>query len=209
MTIVLRALTTMTQVLVSPVNHLVAAGPQLPRRRVLGTVGLSVLLAACGGGGAGHETISVPAVAPSLTINANAGALAGAVFTVRFEFSGPVAAFPSGSLPFALQGGRAVSGSFKAVNDTVFTVDIEPNSQSTGTVLLTVPPGAFADVTGKASNTVPYSFAQAYNTVLPETEPHVEMKPAVSGDAFGPFTVNIVFNLDVGDSFTFADLKVS
>jgi hypothetical protein len=46
-------------------------------------------------------------------------------------------------------------------------------------------------------------------TVLPETEPRVEMKSAVAGDATGPFTVNITFNLDVGNSFTLADLKLT
>ena len=102
-----------------------------------------------------------------------------------------------------------MAGSFKSLSATVFTVDIEPNSQSTGTLLLTVPAGAFADATGKASNTVPYSFAQAYNTVLPDTDPRVEMKSAIAGDATGPFTVNITFNLDVGDSFTLADLKLT
>ena len=161
---------------------------QPPRRLLLGALGVSALLAACGGGGSAD---AVP------------------VFTVRFEFSAPVAAFPSGSLPFALQGGKQVAGSFKSLSATVFTVDIEPNSQSTGTLLLTVPAGAFADATGQASNTVPYSFAQAYNTVLPDTDPRVEMKSAVAGDATGPFTVNITFNLDVGDSFTLADLKLT
>jgi hypothetical protein len=56
---------------------------------------------------------------------------------------------------------------------------------------------------------VPYSFAQAYNTVLPDTEPRVEIKSALSGDATGPVTLNIAFNLDVGDSFALADLKVT
>lgn len=182
---------------------------QPPRRLLLGALGVSALLAACGGGGSGDAVPVVPAVAPTLTITSSAGALAGSVFTVRFEFSAPVAAFPSGSLPFALQGGKQVAGSFKSVSATVFTVDIEPNSQSTGTLLLTVPVGAFADATGKASNTVPYPFTQAYNTVLPETEPRVEMKSAVAGDATGPFTVNITFNLDVGNSFTLADLKLT
>ena len=180
-----------------------------PRRLLLGALGVSALLAACGGGGSADAVPVVPAVAPTLTITSSAGALAGSVFTVRFEFSAPVAAFPSGSLPFALQGGKQVAGSFKSLSATVFTVDIEPNSQSTGTLLLTVPAGAFADATGKASNTVPYSFSQAYNTVLPDTDPRVEMKSAVAGDATGPFTVNITFNLDVGDSFTLADLKLT
>lgn len=177
------------------------------RRHLLAAVGCTTLLVACGGGS--DDAVVVQAVAPSLTISSSAGALAGAVFTVRFEFSAAVAAFPTGSLAFALQGGRQVAGSFKSLSATVFTVDIEPNTQSSGNVLLTVPAGAFADATGKASNTVPYSFAQAYNTVLPDTEPRVEIKSALAGDATGPFTLNIAFNLDVGDSFALADLKVT
>lgn len=103
-----------------------------------------------------------------------------------------------------------MAGSFKSVSTSVFTVDIEPNAQSSGSLLLTVPIGAFSDVTGKASNTVPYYFGQAYNTVLPDTEPRVtEMKSSAAEDATGPFTVTISFNLDVGDSFTLDDLDVT
>lgn len=177
------------------------------RRHLLAAVGCTTLLVACGGGS--DDAVVVPAVAPTLTISSSAGVLAGSVFTVRFEFSAAVAAFPTGSLAFSLQGGRQVAGSFKSLSATVFTVDIEPNPQSSGSVLLTVPVGAFADATGKASNTVSYSFAQAYNTVLPDTEPRVEIKSAQTGDATGPFTLNISFNLDVGDSFALADLKVT
>lgn len=176
------------------------------RRHLLAALGCTTVLAACGGGGSDVQT---PAVAPTLTLTSNAGAVAGGVFTVRFEFSAAVAAFPTGSLAFALQGGRQVAGSFKSLSATVFTVDIEPNAQAASTLLLTVPAGAFADATGKASNTVPYSFAQAYNTVLPDSEPRVDMKSALAGDATGPFTVNITFNLDVGDSFALADLEVT
>ena len=106
------------------------------RRHLLAAVGCNTLLVACGGGS--DDAVVVPAVAPSLTISSSAGALAGAVFTVRFEFSAAVAAFPTGSLAFALQGGRQVAGSFKSLSATVFTVDIEPNTQSSGNVLLTV-----------------------------------------------------------------------
>lgn len=176
------------------------------RRQLLAALGCTTVLAACGGGG---SDVQPPAVAPTLTVTSNAGEVAGGVFTVRFEFSAAVAAFPTGVLVFALQGGRQVAGSFKSLSATVFTVDIEPNAQAAGTLLLTVPAGAFSDATGKASNTVPYSLAQAYNTVLPETEPRVEMKSALAGDASGPFTVNITFNLDVGDSFDLADLSVT
>jgi hypothetical protein len=177
------------------------------RRHLLAAVGCTTLLAACGGGS--DEVVVVPAVAPTLTISSSAGALAGAAFTVRFEFSAPVAGFPSGSLPFALQGGRQVAGSFKARSATVFTVGIEPNAQSNGNVLLSVPAGAFADATGKASNTVAYTLTQAYDTRVPETEPRAYMATATPGDATGPFTVNISFNLDVGDSFTLVDLQVT
>jgi hypothetical protein len=177
------------------------------RRHLLAAVGCTTLLAACGGGS--DEVVVVPAVAPTLTISSSAGALAAAAFTVRFEFSAPVAAFPSGSLPFALQGGRQVAGSFKALSATVFTVGIEPNAQSNGNVLLSVPAGAFADATGKASNTVAYTLTQAYDTRVPDTEPRADMATATPGDATGPFTVNINFNIDVGDTFTLADLQVT
>jgi hypothetical protein len=160
-------------------------------------------------GGSDGAVPVVPAVAPTLNITSSAGALAGSVFTVRFEFSAALAASPSGSLPFALQGGSQVAGSFESVRATVFGLNIERNRQSAGTLLLTVPPGAFADATGKASSTAATSLTQAYNTVLPDAEPRADMKSAFVGDATGPFTVNIAFNIDVGDSFSLADLPLT
>ena len=85
-------------------NTVLLNSPSQPSRRLLlGALGFSALLAACGGGGSGDAVPVVPAVAPTLTITSSAGELAGSVFTVRVEFSAPVATFPSGSLPFALQ----------------------------------------------------------------------------------------------------------
>ena len=198
----------MNRTRLSPQARPVYPTTHLHRRHLLGSLGCSALLAACGGG-SGDAAVVVPAVAPTLTISSGAGDLAGAEFVVRFEFSEPVAAFATGSLAFALQGGRQVVGSFKTLSATVFTVNIEPNSQSAGDLLLTVPPGAFADATGTASNLVAYNLTQAYDTRLPDTEPRVDMTAADAGDASGPFTVNIRFNLDVGDSFDLTDLSVS
>jgi len=198
-----------TQAPITPPSvELPTASAGLHRRGLLGALGCATLLAACGGGGGGGMPL-VPAVAPTLVMSSSAGALAGTVFTVRFEFSAPVAPFPAGSLPFAVQGGSQVAGSFKMLSATVYEVDIQPNSQSAGTLVLTVPPGAYADVTGQAGNTVALTLSQAYNTVLPDTEPRVDMKAAAAGDATGPFTVNITFNLDVGNSFTLADLQLT
>lgn len=171
-------------------------------------LGGAALLAACGGGDGG--TSLPPATAPLLDVSSNVPDVAEGRVTIRFEFSAEPAAFASGSLPFSLEGGRVVAGSFTKVSATVFTVQIDPNANSVGTIKLVVPAGAFADKTGSAFSNTAYSFAQRYDTRVPDTEPSVNITAnAPAGGAAGPFTLTFTFNLDVGSSFTDSDVLVT
>jgi hypothetical protein len=175
-------------------------------RRAL-VLGLAALAVGCGGGGV--DAPVAPPVAPMLDIASNVPDVAEGRVTLRFEFSSEPAAFASGSLPFAMTGGKTVAGSFTKVTPTLYTVQIDPNANTLGVIQITVPAGAFFDVTGKVSNTTAYSFAQRYDTRVPDTEPVAEITTNVVGQAAGPFTVTFTFNLDVGNSFVASDVMVS
>jgi hypothetical protein len=177
----------------------------VPRRSLL--LGLAAFAAGCGGGGS--DAPVVPAVAPTLEISSNVPDVAEGRVTVRFEFSSEPAAFASGALPFTMSGGKTVAGSFSKVSATLYTVQIDPNANTQGVIQITVPAGAFTDVTGKAGNTTAYAFAQRFDTRVPDTEPRVDMAVNVTGLAAGPFTVTFTFNVDVGDSFVASDVIVT
>ena len=166
------------------------------------------LLSACGGGGDASPA-PVPPVAPTLSISSNVVGVADAAVTVRFLFSADVASFASNR--FALSGGSIATGSFTQVSAREFTVVINPNPNREGQIQMSVPAGAFSDVTGKAGSTVAYAFAQAYNTTLPVTEPTVSITDDTpnTGLATGPIKVTFTFNMDVGNSFTLDDLDIS
>lgn len=166
--------------------------------------GLGLTLSGCGGGGPKDD--QSPAIAPTLDISSNISGTASGPVTVRFLFGADVASFASGSLPFALRGGRQSPGSFTALSAREFTTVIIPNANTTGAIELSVPPGAFADSTTLASNTQAYTFSQSFDTVIPPTEPWVDVTSNIQGTAQGPFTLNFTFNMDVGSSFTASKL---
>lgn len=164
------------------------------------------LLSACGGGG---DDPIAEAVAPILTISSNVVGVADTAVTVRFLFSADVASFASNR--FALSGGSIATGSFTQVSAREFTVVINPNTNREGQIQMTVPAGAFADVTGKAGNKVAYSFAQAYDTRQPSNEPTVSITDDSpnTGIATGAIKLTFTFNMDIGASFTLDDLDIS
>jgi hypothetical protein len=166
------------------------------------------LLGGCGGGG-GSTVVELPAaVAPELIISSNVAGTASGPVTLRFKFSADVAAFPSGSLPFAMAGAKLVANSFVKVSASEFTTVIQPNVNNAGTIDIVVPAGAFSDSTGRASNTKSYPFTQAYNTLVPDTEPRVDISGSASTPS-GQFTITLNFNIDVGSSFTLDKLSLS
>jgi hypothetical protein len=165
--------------------------------------GLGLTLSGCGGG---PKDDQLSATAPTLDISSNISGTASGPVTVRFVFSADVASFASGSLPFALRGGSQSPGSFTALSAREFTAAIIPNTNTTGAIELSVPPGAFADSTTRASNTQAYTFSQSFDTVIPPTEPWVDVASNVQGTAREPFTLTLTFNMDVGSSFTTSKL---
>jgi hypothetical protein len=108
-----------------------------------------------------------------------------------------------------MTGGKTVAGSFTKISSTLYTVQIDPNANTAGVIQITVPAGAFSELTGQVSNTTAYSFAQRYDTRVPVTEPTAEITSSVTGFAAGPFTLTFTFNLDVGDSFVANDVVVT
>jgi hypothetical protein len=176
------------------------------QRRTL-VIGLGALAAGCGGGGADAPVL--PPAAPTLEISSNVPDVAEGRVTVRFEFSSEPKAFPATGLPFAMTGGKAVAGSFTKVSATLYTVQIDPNANTLGVIQITVPTGAFSELTAQAFNTTAYSFAQRYDTRVPVTEPTAEITTNVVGQAAGAFEVRFTFNLDVGDSFVASDVIVT
>ena len=177
----------------------------VPRRAVV--LGLGALVAGCGGGGV--DAPVVPPVAPTLEISSNVPDVAEGRVTIRFEFSSEPRPFPSTGLAFAMSGGKTVAGSFTKLSPTLYTVQIDPNVHTLGVIQMTVPVGAFSDVTGQASNATAYSFAQRYDTRVPDTEPKLDMTTTLTDYARGPFEVTFTFSVDVGDSFSASDVVVT
>lgn len=168
--------------------------------------GLVALLAACGGGSR-SDTVEATS-APSLEILSNVPGTATGNVTLRFRFSADVAAFASGTLPFALSGGSQVSGSFTKVSAREYTVVIAPNTNSTGVIELTVPAGAFFDASNTNASTTAYRFSQPYDTAVASNEPVPAFTSSASGIATAAFTLTIDWNVDVGGNFTVGDLLV-
>ncbi len=166
---------------------------------------VAALLGGCGGGGSSPV---VEPVAPDLTVSSNVAGSASGPVILRFKFSADVAVFPSGSLPFSMTGAKLVPNSFTRLSASEFTTVIQPNVNSTGTIEITVPVGAFSDSTGRVSSTKSYPFSQAYNTVVPDSEPRVDIT-ASAGTILGQFTVTLNFNIDIGNSFTLDKLSLS
>lgn len=166
---------------------------------------LAGLLSGCGGGSGFEPPV---AMAPQLTISSNVAGTASGPVTLRFKFSADVAAFASGSLPFAMSGARQIAGSFAKVSPNEFTTVVQPDVNKVGSISITVPAGAFSDSSGQAPSTQSYTFSQPYNTVVPDTEPLVDISAGAS-TASGQFTITLTFNIDVGSSFTLDKLSLS
>ena len=147
--------------------HLESVISQLGSRRVF-VLALGGLLAACGGGGGGVDTPTTATQAPTLIIRSDVtGEVRGNV-NVQFFFSAP-ALFTGGQpeLGFSLSGASKVPGSFKQLSSDTWQVTLTPSANQQGMIDLRVPPGAFTDSTGAASNTAAYEYAQPFNTIAP------------------------------------------
>jgi hypothetical protein len=70
-------------------------------------------------------------------------------------------------LNFTVAGATRVAGSFKQLSADTWQVTLTPAANQQGMIDLRVPPGAFSDATGVASNAMAYEYAQPFNTVAP------------------------------------------
>jgi hypothetical protein len=183
--------------------------PNLRRRAVAtGLLGLTVsatgLLAACGGGG---DSTSPAPTAPALQILSNDTDVLAAPTEITFLFSADVTQFAADK--FQIAGGTVNYGSFTKVSDREYNVIVTPRGNQTGTLVITVPPGAYADATGIVSNREAYYFTRAFDTVVPPNVPTVDFADDAPGFlTSGPVTLTITFSLDVGTSFSLADLII-
>jgi hypothetical protein len=137
---------------------------QLVRRSLLLTGALA--LTGCGGGGGSDAgTVSVP----TLTITSDVTGPASGPFKLTFTFSDEISITGNGGvLPFATLRGSMIAGSFTQLTPKTYTAEILPHDGQTQDFKLTVPPGAFKNASGSASNTETYTFSQPLYTVGPE-----------------------------------------
>ena len=134
----------------------------------------SLLVAACGGESERLDDTNVPpdGVAPVLTIDDNiAGDVATRNITFIFSFSESVGGSFARS-DVTVTGGAA--GTLIKVNDQKYLLEVTPTPNSTGTVRVSVPAGAFSDLGGVASAAAS-QHEQAFDTVP-------VVPPPVSGD---------------------------
>lgn len=127
---------------------------------------LAMLLTACGGGGGSNVgAVSVP----TLTMTSDVSGPASGPFKVTFTFSDEISITGNGGvLPFATLRGNMIAGSFTQLTAKTYSAEILPHDGQTQPFQLTVPPGAFKNAAGTASNTETYTFAQPLYTVGPE-----------------------------------------
>lgn len=162
-------------------------------------------LTACGGGSSAPPP---PPPAPALEILCNDVGVLATETKITFLFSADVSQFAVNR--FQIAGGTVDASTFTRVSGREYSVIVTPRSNQTGTLTITVPPGAFFDATGTTANGSAYYFSREYNTVVPPTVPFVDFADDVPGYfTSGPVTLTITFSLDVGSSFELSDLVVA
>lgn len=161
-------------------------------------------LTACGGGSSGPPP---PPPAPTLEILCNDVGVLVTETKITFLFSADVSQFAVNR--FQIAGGTVDASTFTRVSGREYSVIVTPRSNQTGTLTITVPPGAFYDATGTTANGSAYYFSREYNTVVPPTVPFVDFADDVPGYfTSGPVTLTVTFSLDVGSSFELSDVVV-
>ncbi len=123
-----------------------------------GGIGLAVA-ATSGGGGGGGETTGTDTTAPTVTITDNTEGTAASDVTYTFTFSEPVAGFTADDVD--VTGGS--KGTFTAISDTVYTLVVAPNDDSTTDITVDVDSGVAVDAAGN-SNTAATQSVQSVDT---------------------------------------------
>jgi len=136
----------------------------IPFRMSLAAMAAAAVLTACGGGDASPPPGSQDDTPPGLTITDNvSAATATGPITFTFIFSEPVTGFTVDDI--VVNGGTPGSFTMGASNTTA-TLVVVPETNTTGTVQVSVAAGRFSDLAGNA-NTVAVSASQAFDTTSP------------------------------------------
>ncbi len=176
-----------------------------PTAASTGTIGVSVPAAALTdlGGNASAGPVAASQVfdtaAPTLTITDNAaGTASGPGRTFTFTFGEAVNGFTAGDVSVT----NGTKGAFTGSNgDSVYTLVVTPPADTSGTIDVSVPAGAAADLSGNTS-TGPVATTQAFNTAV---APSVVISDNVGGTASGPVTFPFTFSEAV-NGFTAGDV---
>jgi beta-glucanase (GH16 family) len=126
---------------------------------LLSALAFMSLLLGCGGGGGSGSGPAPVLTAPTVAITGTTTAAATGPVTLTFTFSQPMSSFPASDV--VVTDGTAASTT-TMIDPTHFTLVVTP-AKGTGTMVITVPAGAFTDSAGVA-NTDAASASQPYNT---------------------------------------------
>lgn len=148
-----------------------------------------------------NRTITVDAVAPTVTVTDNVSGTANGAVTYTFTWSEPPTAF--GTDAVVVSGGA--KGVFSQVSATTFTLQVAPPVNSIGDIALTLAQGAALDGAGNPS-AGPVTTTQPYKTDF--TPPTLDISDNSGGLASGPVTVTFTWTEPVS-GFTVDDVVVT
>jgi len=147
------------------------------------------------------RTITVDAVAPSVTVTDNVPGMANGAVTFTFAWSEPPTTFGPGAITVT-GGGK---GAFAQLSSTTFTMQVVPPANSIGEIVLTLAAGAASDGAGNPS-IGPVTARQTFKTDL--TPPALSIGETTGGLALGPVTLTFTWSEAV-TGFTADDVVVT
>lgn len=146
------------------------------------------------------RTITVDAVAPTVTVADDAPGTASAAVTFTFTWSEPPVAFG----PDAVAVGGGTRGAFTQLSPTAFTLQVTPPANAVGEIVVTLAQGAARDGAGNPS-TGPVTARQPFKTDL--TPPSLSIQYP-GGLVLGPVTLTLQWSEPV-TGFTADDVVVT
>ncbi len=183
----------------------------------LGILGLAggataIALGSSGGGSSSNPPAVNPpsgngrandTAAPTVTITDNVSGTATGDVIFTYTFSEAVTGFDADDI--TVTGGA--KGVFTAVSDTVYTLVVTPDANTTGNITLTTSTSGVTDSAGNVAE-APVNYTQAYDTAAP-TVTITDNVDNVDNVATGRITFTFTFSEDVGTSFIADDINVS
>lgn len=147
---------------------------------------------------------------PTATIATNLVGTASGPLTLFVRFSVDVGSSFTAS-DVAVSGGTVRGTSFTSVSGSEYRFVVDPAAGTTGTLEVTLPAGSFAAAQGGASNSQVARFSLPYDMRGPASVPDVNITDSTNGGVArsSPITFTFAFDVDVGDTFTAADIGVS